>query len=163
MPLYIECCYAECRLCWVSQISPLCWVSLCCNHYAESLCWMSWRLFVHLYACLSVSLWIHLSLSILSFWLHDCTPICFSVYMSPSLSICLSVSLCRFICLSFIASVSLSVCLSVNPFLHLSVQCLISWSSKLIHSLQFVYNSVFSQDFLSFNGFQFIFAHGQIL
>ncbi len=32
-----EHCYAECRLCWVSHISPLCWVSLC----GMSLCWVS--------------------------------------------------------------------------------------------------------------------------
>ncbi len=32
--LYIECHYAECHSCWVSQISPWCWVSLC---------WMSWH------------------------------------------------------------------------------------------------------------------------
>jgi len=31
--------YAECRLCRMSQISPLCWVSLCW----VSLCWMSWH------------------------------------------------------------------------------------------------------------------------
>ncbi len=31
--------YAECRLCWMSQISPLCWESLCW----VSLCWMLWR------------------------------------------------------------------------------------------------------------------------
>ncbi len=33
--------YAECHLCLVSQISPLCWVSL----RWMSLCWMSWRLY----------------------------------------------------------------------------------------------------------------------
>jgi hypothetical protein len=30
-----ECCYAKCHFCWVSQLSPLCWVSLC---------WMSFTL-----------------------------------------------------------------------------------------------------------------------
>ncbi len=51
--------YAECHLCWVSQISPLCWVSLCSVSLCwvllcwmslrwVSLCWMSWRLF---YSC----------------------------------------------------------------------------------------------------------------
>jgi len=38
-----EWCYAECylccQLCWVSQTSPLCWVSLCWL----SLGWVSWR------------------------------------------------------------------------------------------------------------------------
>ncbi len=37
---YAEC-HAKCHLCWVSQISPLCWVSL----YWMSLCWVSWRRF----------------------------------------------------------------------------------------------------------------------
>ncbi len=37
--------YAECHLCWVSQISPLCWVSLCW----VSLCWMSWHPFLGLF------------------------------------------------------------------------------------------------------------------
>ena len=36
-----ECHHAECHLCWVSQISPSCWVILC----RVSLCWMSWRPF----------------------------------------------------------------------------------------------------------------------
>jgi hypothetical protein len=37
MALYIDCCSAECRLCCVSQISHLSWVSLC---------WMPlWRMF----------------------------------------------------------------------------------------------------------------------
>jgi hypothetical protein len=37
-------CCAEFHLCWVSQKSPLCWVSLCWLLLCWiSLCWMSWR------------------------------------------------------------------------------------------------------------------------
>ncbi len=37
-----ECCYAECSLCWVSPVSPFCWVSLCwMSSCWVSLCWMS--------------------------------------------------------------------------------------------------------------------------
>jgi hypothetical protein len=39
-------CYAECHLCRVSNISPLCPVPLC----QMSLCWVSWCLLFHLYA-----------------------------------------------------------------------------------------------------------------
>ncbi len=39
-----ECIYALCRLCWVSQISPLSWVSLC---------WMSWSSYAQ---CRSLSI-----------------------------------------------------------------------------------------------------------
>jgi hypothetical protein len=44
MALHTEFCFARCNcdnchVCWVSQISPFSWVSLCW----ASLCWMSWR------------------------------------------------------------------------------------------------------------------------
>ncbi len=36
--------YAECCLCWVSQTSPACWVSLCWESLSwVSSCWMTWR------------------------------------------------------------------------------------------------------------------------
>ncbi len=47
--------YAECYLCLVSHISPLCWVPLCWM----SLCWESWRRHFHpnliFYCQLSIS------------------------------------------------------------------------------------------------------------
>ncbi len=52
--------YADCHLWWVSQITPLCWVSLCwMSLFWASLCWVSWHpIMILSTVCMHLCMWV---------------------------------------------------------------------------------------------------------
>jgi hypothetical protein len=69
---------AECRLCWISQISPLCWESFC------SVSWRHFKLYLSPSVFLSICLFIFLSVS--------CIYLSFYLSLSFYSSVCLFIS-----------------------------------------------------------------------
>jgi hypothetical protein len=132
----VECSYAECQLCWMLQISPLCWVS----YHWISLCWVSWYHstgtimlgFNHINKLLIHTFGLSLFVNFVKFVFEVCFLFNLPVKFCFNLFLCLFTKIVCFLSL-FVFNFVRYVCLLLSLFVKLDCYvCLLSMFVKFV-------------------------------